>query len=251
MNANKIQTLEEKIDQLLLGQTDSPKLNPATFPKELKPLAEKLQELSGCIEEQQQFAAQLAAGDYSADPPARTSLLCGSLKELQSQLLSLGWNMEQLVQGQMVGKLYFQGQLFADYNQLIEKIAKSLYAKESDAEWSDSITSWRYHQVISAINQMPDMIIAVDSTGKIIYANPVAMKVLNGITALPYGQKQLTDPLLIHLCTFADFQEFFDPTRNAWYQLKSCQVHFADGTLGLIHTVYDINEQRQPELPPR
>lgn len=248
MNINEIQALEKAIDQLLLGKTGRSAPDPATFSRELKPLAEKLQKLAGCIEQQQQFAAQLAAGNYQTAPPARTNFLCGSLKELQSQLLSLTWNIEQLVQGQMVAKLYFQGQLFANYNQLIDKIAKSLYAKESDAEWSDSITSWRYHQVISAINQLPTMIIEVDSTGKIIYSNPVAAKILKGITSLPYGQKDLADPLLEHLCTFADFQEFFDQTRNVWYQIKSCQVRFADGALGLLHTVYDISDWKRQEI---
>jgi len=247
MNINEIQALEEKIDQLLLGRTGDD-LSPATFSKEIKPLAEKLQKLSDCLAEQQQFAAQLAVGNHNIDPPARTNFLCGSLKELQSQFLSLAWNIEQLIQGQMVAKLYFQGQLFANYNQLIDKIAKSLYAKESDAEWSDSITSWRYHQVISAINQLPTMVIEVDTAGKIIYSNPAATKVLNGITSLPYGQKELMDPLLVHLCTFADFQEFFDNTRNAWYQIKSCQVRFADGALGLLHTVYDISVWKQQEI---
>lgn len=248
MNVNEIQALEKKIDQLLLGRTGGSNLDPATFSKELKPLAEKLQKLSNCLEEQQQFAAQLAAGNHHIDPPARTNFLCGSLKELQSQGLSLAWNMEQLIQGQMVSKLYFQGELFDNYNQLIDKIAKSLYAKESDAEWSDSITSWRYHQVISAINQLAAMIIEVDTAGKIIYSNPAAMKALGGITSLPYGQKDLTDPLLIHLCTFADFQEFFDKTRNAWYQIKSCQVRFADGALGLLHTIYDISDWKRREI---
>lgn len=248
MNANKIQTLENKIDQLLLRHTDSSDLDPDTFPMELKLLAEKIQTLSHCLEEQQQFATQLAAGNHHIDSPARSNLLCSSLKELQSQFLSFAWNMEQLVQGHMVSKLYFQGQLFADYNQLVEKIAKSLYTKDSDAEWADSITSWRYHQVISAINQLPAMVIEVDSAGKIIYNNPVAMKVLNGITSLPYGQKEVTDPLLLHLCIFTDFQEFFDRTRNTWYQIKSCQVRFADGSLGLLHTIYDVSDGKLRKL---
>ncbi len=237
------------------------------FPMELQPLAASLNRLSADTGECYGFAQAMAGGSLDACPPARANCLSAPLKELQSQLTSLCWSMGQLAQGRMVSKLHCPGGLFEAYNTLVEKESQALGGQSQEAPaWDGPANSWRYHQILSAINQLHIMVLEVSPDGQIVFANPPALEALDGMDRLPYDRPEPyeKEALIGYLCTFSQdrgdlerselrsgrfpvLYELFDPDADSWYKITTDTVRLADGSMGLLHMIDDISERKRYE----
>lgn len=252
------------LDAMLLGQSFFSPLPYEQFPESWQFCAEKLNTFCSLYHEAQAFAAAIAGGDLDADTPSRRNYLAASLKEIHSQLTSFYLSMDQLVQGKMVSKLYHNGKLFQQYNAMVDKVSALLSSTEGTAEsWGDAVTSWRYHQFLSAINHLHIMIIEVDSAGNVVFSNPSAREAFPELKQMPYGQPS-SDILLNYLCTFSPcesapeypgaaegafpvFCELHDTASGAWYKVITDRVKLADGSMGLLHMIDDISEWKHNE----
>jgi len=154
----------------------------------IKSCAEKFEKLVSQIKEMRVFMQALCLGNLSAEVPGRRNYLSAPLKELHTQFSSLTWSMEQLAKGNIVSRLYYQGVLFESFNSLINKVAivsnqlETARSKEQTWEWS--VNSWRYHQILSALNNLRIMVLEVAQDGKIVYANRPATEYFGEIKYL-------------------------------------------------------------------
>jgi len=215
------------------------------------------------IGEIRRFMQDLCQGDLDAPPPGRRNYLAAPLKELHTQLSSLRWSMEQLAKGNVVSRLFYKGALFESFNSLIEKVASTSNqldkARSSEPKWEWSVNSWRYHQILSALNQLHIMVLEVSLEGKIVYANRPAREYFGDIEYLsdePGSSHMLTSILEGYLLQvgkdgadgeFPKFKEIFDEPNNSWYKITSDKVSFTDAESGYLHMIDNINEWKKNE----
>ena len=216
------------------------------------------------IAEIRNFMQALCQGDLNAKVPGRRNYIAAPLKELHTQLSSLTWGMEQLSKGNVVGRLYYRGVLFESFNSLIEKIAAlsnhvDASNKAGDATWDWSVNSWRYHQILSALNNLRIMVIEVAQDGRIVYANRPAKEYFGEIEPMPNkpeGAVPLTNELgryLAQICgesektDFPKFGEIYDEQNNCWYKITSDKVHFSETRSGYLHMIDNISEWKRHE----
>jgi diguanylate cyclase (GGDEF)-like protein len=210
----------------------------------------------------------LCQGNLDTQVPGRRNYLAAPLKELHTQLSSLTWSMEQLAKGNIVSKLYFPGALYESFNSLIEKIAimsnestwqsvKSSEIAPKTPKWEWSVNSWRYHQLLSALNNLHIMVFEVSTDGKIIYANRPAREYIGNISYLydsnkaDGGSKRVFEQYLVNISdvnsNFPIFRELYDEANNSWYKITSDRIHLSDSSIGFLHMVDNISEWKQHE----
>lgn len=261
-----IRALEEKLDALQRAKESAP-LDIQALPASLQGLGQKMQLLEEHTLQLHRFAQDLANGDTSAAVPERNNHLAGPLKEIHSRLASFEWSMEQLAKGNVVSKLYFPGRLFDTYNSMIEKVANTLQGapQESGIVVADSATSWRYHQFLSAVNQLRIMIVEVNEVGDILFMNPPARHMLGPVSRLPIDRAdEESSPLLRYLCSFFAggqsqgeirlrrgdfpvFHEIHDEQRDSWFKVTGDCVRLANEATGLLFMVDDISHWKHNE----
>ncbi|MCL2059312.1 MAG: sensor domain-containing diguanylate cyclase [Oscillospiraceae bacterium] len=209
------------------------------------------------------FMLSLCHGNLDATVPGRRNYLAAPLKELHTQLSSLTWSMEQLAKGHVVSRLYYQGALFESFNSLIDKVASVSNQLETpqnkDNSWEWSVNSWRYHQILSALNNLHIMVLEVAQDGKIVYANRPAREYFGGIEYLARAPKGISSmPTILEdylaqvsfegeIGGFPKFREIFDETNNCWYKITSDRVHFSDSHAGYLHMIDNISEWKKHE----
>ena len=234
------------------------------------------------LHEMRVFIQALSAGDLSAPVPGRRNYMAAPVKELHTQFSSLTWSMEQLAKGNVVSKLYYKGVLFEAFNRLVQKVstlsgsigaagaeaggARGDSQKDADgadgtdgaagaadansgAVWEWSVNSWRYHQILSALNNLSIMVLETSLSGDITYMNRPAREHFGRISRLDAG-----NPLgrLLMQCGDGDhypiFREIFDDPSGAWYKVTSDKSTFINsGHTGYIHMVDNISEWKKHE----
>jgi len=268
---NALAEIEVMLDAMLLGRSSGNLLDEDSFPLELTSIAKKMNRLDINFAEAQQFTKEIAHGNLNTNIPSKTNYIAGHSKEIHSQLSSFCWSIEQLMEGKMVSKLNYPGELFDSYNNLIGKVSAIFANAETAApKWGDTVTSWRYHQILSAINQLRIMIIEVSARGEIVFANPLARTVFENIDVMPYNHPPSHHKALLkYLCSFEGcldnidtvqlspkkfpaFYEVYEEDTNDWYKITSDLVKLTDGSAGLLHMIDNISEwknmERQLEL---
>lgn len=260
-----LKQLESMLDAMVLGRFHDA-LDDAAFPPSLQPVVQKMNRLCQDLQVATMFTKDIAKGNMDIDPPGRGNYLCGPAKEIHSQLISFCWSIDQLMRGNMVSKLNYPGKLYESYNALIEKVS-STFGNSDSPEWGTTVTSWRYHQILSAINQLHVMVIEVSYMGEVLFANTSAQKAFPNLRKLPYHQPEKQNGALIrYLCTYGDraanivtseliSHDFSFPVRaeihdiptDSWYKITSDLVKLTDGNLGLLHMADDITEWKRRE----
>jgi len=209
------------------------------------------------------FMQALCLGNLDATVPGRRNYLAAPLKELHTQLLSLTWSMSQLAKGHVVSRLYYQGVLFESFNSLIDKVASVSNQLETagraDQSWEWSVNSWRYHQILSALDNLHIMVLEVSQDGKIAYANRPAKDYFGDIEYL--GRKPGNVPAVPSILEeylaqvsiegekgiYPKFREIFDEPNNCWYKITSDKIHFSDSHTGYLHMIDNISEWKNNE----
>lgn len=260
-----IKQMEEKLDEMLLARPSSIELNEEELPEELRGVAQRINKLARNIDELQRFGSELALGDLGTQIPSRDNYLAGPFKEIHSQFMTASYSMEQLVKGKMVSRLNLPGNFFTAYNKLVDRVSQALSTvKDNEPEWGDDATSWRYHQILVAINKLNIMLLEVDAAGRIMFANPHAREVFADMDRLPYEDCSKSNALTQYLCTFADrvarlepsklmFEEFpelyelHDTDSGQWYKITSDVLNLTDGSIGVLHMIDNISDWKNQE----
>jgi diguanylate cyclase (GGDEF)-like protein len=261
---------------------------PAGAGSEIDRILEKLGHVIEHLAEMRRFLQALCQGDLDAQVPGRRNYIAAPLKELHTQLASLTWSMEQLAKGNIVSKLYYRGTLFESFNSLIEKIAvlsneESAASQESAvdpkaAQWEWSVNSWRYHQILSALNNLRIMVFEIARDGKVVYANRPAREYLGDVTRLfddegglgpaedaghaaraggigragqPGSASRVLEQYLAEVSndesSFPIFKELYDEESESWYKITSDKIHLSDINVNFLHMVDNISEWKQNE----
>ena len=225
------------------------------------------------IEDAKNFITELGKGNLDAAPLNNKNILAGPIKELHSQLSALTLSMKQLSSGNVVGKLLYPGSIFKEFNSLIDNVAalsrhNAVGINDTDLN-DENINSWRYHQLISAMNHLKIMIIEVSEDGAVLYANLPAKKYIGNITSFSENipdcrnrtenKENKTPSLLEYLIHFSNIQnrqsknisfpvykEIYEKD-NMWYKVTTEYVTFIDGTQGYMHVIDDISVWKKQE----
>lgn len=260
-----IAKLNDYIMSLYSGGSPAPLPDSSEFPEALRSVAESMSLLGSSIVETGRFSRQLSSGNLTADAPGRKNYLAGPLKELHSQLMGLNWSIKQLIDSNIVSKVFAPGELFENYNALIEKISNTLLrAERDDEQWGKAVNSWRYHQILAAMNQLHIMLIELDADGNVIYANPPARVMLDGTDNISAAASQENFALLEYLRSFEEsselleprvvvtdhfpvLKELYDPDSRTWYRITTDRSRLVGGSFGLLHMIDDISEWKEHE----
>lgn len=248
------------LESILLGNPKEP-ISAVSDNTALNLLIKTVNSLRTDMLEMTVFTHALAKGNLDVDAPGRHNYLASPFKELQSQLNSTVWTIRELAKGNIVEKMDYSGHVSQAMNSLIEKIATESWrtAHETETEGdgvSKSVNSWRYHQIISALNHLRIMLVEVDKQGNIIYANKPARERLGDLQALPIDSQllEIEDQLIQSLTKFSkegnDFPiiyEMFDADTGSWYRINSDVIFLLDGRSGYLHMVDDISEWKSNE----
>lgn len=252
-----LKEIEERLDTLLAG--DFPASMEVAEDSSFFGVASKLNQLIVQLSEVAQLSSELAQGKLGGSIPPRQNMLAASGKQLQSMLNVITWNVKELLKGKIVSKMEGEGnELYASFNELVDKVSQaSLGSGEDDFAMSDpmAMNSWRYHQILTAVNMLDIQVIEVDDTGKVVYTNTPAKKTLNGMTRLGPGFiRDDTEPLVAHFChysspdmSFPVVREIIDEENARWFRATSDTFTLPNGQIFFLHVADDITDWKLTE----
>ncbi len=229
----------EKIDETLYEGQD----------RELAALANKL---AGDLQELSAAALELSEGKFDGMQLARRNYLAAPIKNLQSQLSILAWNLKQLGLGKVVSKIDRPGELYEAYNNVVDRMVELSSGSSgniNDEARLANTSSWRYHQILLALNNIGAMVIETDARGKLVYANRAALTFLAGQTEFTVGSADEAEHSLqayISYCTqqqnFPLYKELYDDDADRWYKISSDKFYLTGDQLFYVHLLDDITE---------
>jgi len=118
---------------------------------ELKALGKDLENLCNQYNENYNYILGIAKGDLNVTPPARNSF-ANPYKQLQSDLLHLTWQIQQISQGDYEQKVSFSG----DFSDSINKMIESLREKQRIGELNE-----KYVEELKELNAMKDKFFSI------------------------------------------------------------------------------------------
>ncbi|ACN17003.1 GGDEF domain family protein [Desulforapulum autotrophicum HRM2] len=130
--------------------------------EELRAICNRFATIFDMINESYQYSERLARGDLSAKS-SRNNIFSMPLKGLQASLAHMTWQARQVAEGDLNQQVHFLGEFSYSFNCMI----LSLREKE--------IIKQRLKQITDVLGEG---VLLVDSDGKIIFANPEAMRLL-------------------------------------------------------------------------
>ena len=223
-------------------------------------LVENINTLAGNIEEASLFSKELSMGKLYVKTPSRRNIMASPFKQLQSQLSTLNYSMEQLLKGKIVNKINMEGELFHTFNELISKVACASTTDEEGCfalinSEEQKVNSWRYHQILLAINMLDIKVIEVDVDGKVVYANRPGKALLGEIEKLaPEHVTDDMDELIIHMMENSDkekdfpiVKEIYDNDSVNWHRVTSDTFMLADDQRFYLHVIDDITDWKTNE----
>jgi len=129
---------------------------------ELKNFCLRSSQILDMIDESCRFSGSLAAGDLQATA-SRTNIFTMSLKELQSSLAHLTWQVDQVAEGDLNQQVSFLGDFSRSFNNMIEALREKQILEQRI-------------KVISDV--LGEGLLLVDTSAQILFANPEALKLL-------------------------------------------------------------------------
>ncbi|MDL2236792.1 diguanylate cyclase [Christensenellaceae bacterium OttesenSCG-928-K19] len=254
--------LEDALDGVLSGK---PPKN-VVFAKdiknpELRRLADKATQLFSNIYEVNMMTIDLSRGKLDGFMPSRQNMLAGPFKHMQSQFSTLDWHLKELLKGKIVPKMQEEGELFKTINELIDRVAgASTGAEEGQGDFAmtdkaeQKMNSWRYHQILMAVNMLEIMVIEVDSTGKVVYANTPGKELLDGRDRLtPDLVDDDTGFLISYMSNLKQddqypvTRELSDESEGKWCRITSDKFALPNGQQLYLHVIDDVTDWKQNE----
>lgn len=220
---------------------------------ELQNLSRQINKLIQNMNEINRMTIDLSEGKLDGPIPSRYNYMASPLKQLHSQLSILKWNMCQLQSGYVVSKLEYTGELFDAFNRLIDQVATaSTQERNSSVSNMPSFNSWRYHQILQALNMLHILVLEIDSNGRVMYANHSAKEILGEIE---YISSEYRNSTLLEVIkrfssedyTFPALQEIYENSSQAWYQITSDRIFLPNGQILYIHMIENVNEWKIKE----
>lgn len=234
-------------------------LNAGNYDKsvaELNSSLELINRLMYDIKEINDFSLTLSEGKMESPLPNRSNRFAGPIKQLHSQFSTLVYSMKQLKAGKIISKLEPTGELNIAFNNLIDYIT-SLSIIQSDTDKnhiSHPQNNWKYHQFMLSLDNLHVMVLEVDITYKIVYANRLAKTMLGDLIYLPFPNKKCNSQLLTYLTSintenkkFPSYAEIFEIQNNVWYKISSDSFFMPNNQHFFLYMIENINDQKTNE----
>lgn len=236
-----------KLDELLAGKQCGEIEVYSPIP-ELQKLSHNFNQLIRNLNEMNQLAVDVSEGRLDGPTPPRHNYMAAPLKQLHSQLSILSLSLQKLQSGYVVSKIECTGELFTAFNGMIDKVAESSI-QDLDTLSSKtplSVNSWRYHQILQALNLLHILVLEVDSAGRVVYANRPAKEVLGDIEFIPSAQTEnnllgIISGLSKEESNYPVFREVYEKGSGTWYQITSDKFLLPNGQMLYQHMIEDIS----------
>jgi len=221
---------------------------------EWQKLIGQINQLIQDINEMNHLAIDLSEGRLNGPLPARCNYLSGPLKQLHSRLSVLTQSGKLLKEGYVVSKLEYSGELFDMFNGLIDRVADASIRDNGEAAGKipAPVSSWRYHQILQALDLLHISVLEVDFGGHVVYANRPAKRILGDIEYLTIQQVQ-GNALLALIAelgeqdNFPVFREIFDDSNNTWYRIMSNRCMLPNGQVLYLYVIEDVSDWKTRE----
>lgn len=221
---------------------------------EWRKLIGQINQLTQNIIEVNHLAIDLSEGRLNGPLPAHYNYLSGPLKQLHSRLSILTQSGKLLQEGYVVSKLEYPGELYEMFNGLIDRVADASIRDDGEADWKipAPVSSWRYHQILQTLDLLHIFVLEVDFSGRVVYANRLAKKMLGDIEYLTFQQVQ-GNALLTLIAElgnqdyFPVFREFYDDSHNTWYRIMSNRCLLPNGQVLNLYVIEDVSDWKTRE----
>ncbi|MDR2899213.1 MAG: GGDEF domain-containing protein, partial [Clostridiales bacterium] len=206
------------------------------------------------------FVKHLSNGELEEDLPGRRNYLAGPIKQLHSHMTNFVWISQQLVKGKVVDKMEFAGDFGNAVNQMIDLIlygVKEGQSAEKDVENGAYLASnYQYYQLYMALNHLSMMILEVDESGKVIFANKLARRTFVECEyftedAVPERMKDFVADLTAMASSQDNFPIFSEQNtaepetgKSQWYKITIDRIQFPNRENLLMYIMEDITEQK-------
>jgi len=119
------------VGALLGGQIPEPLDTKQYNRAHLRQHAAAINQLIEFVRELQEYAGPLSRGDLNATPPQRANLVASPLKELQSQLKNLAWQVSRLAAGDHSQRFH----VFGELSESLTALAEQMRQKDRAIAW--------------------------------------------------------------------------------------------------------------------
>ncbi|MFT3985241.1 MAG: diguanylate cyclase [Lachnospiraceae bacterium] len=258
MNQEDNSALDAMIDILeilLTGRQCHPIKIQSSLPK-LQTLAGKINQLIKNLNEMNLLAADLSEGKLNGPIPPRHNYMAGSMKRLHSRLSALTCSLRQLQSGHVISKQMDTGELFEVCNELIDRIAAASTEKAERESYHmpAAFNSWRCHQLMKTLDLLHTIILEVNDSGHVVYANHSAQELFGNITHVSDQTKNTVLKFIsenITGCkenlTFPVIREVYEASCNTWYRITSNRFWLPDGQMFYVNSIENISDWKLNE----
>lgn len=248
-----LMVMQNVMEKLLYGkQCEMMKVHSPV--RELQELIGQMNQLIQNLNEINRLAIDLSEGKLDEHIPSRHNYIAGPLKQLHSQLSILQLSMRQLQSGYVVSKLDYNGELFEAFNGLIDKVAVASTQEQNNvvSNTYTSFNSWRYHQILQALNMLHISVLEIDINGRVVYANRPAKEILGEIEYISSEHMEskmleVIEKLSKEGNAFPVLQEIYENSSGTWYRITSDRFLLPNGQVFYIHMIEDISEWKTNE----
>jgi diguanylate cyclase (GGDEF)-like protein len=221
--------------------------------------------LIGDLQEMREVALELASGHPVGKIPSRRNYIAAPLKMLQSRMAGMATSLELLSQGRMVNKLSGTGSLHIAFNHAVEGYL-SLSSKidvngqgasalaQEPIKAQNRVNSWRFHQIVLALDNIHAMVLETNAKGEIVYANRPAADFFRGVRTIDEATAaQDVTSILGQLRkhrkgdVFPIYEELLDARNNCWYKVTTEQFSLIAGEILFVHMIDDITNRKRYE----
>lgn len=199
---------------------------------------DKLLVLRSMISELTTYAVALSGGDVEAAPPPRANYLAGGMKQLQSQLFHLKWQLECVANGDYGQRIDFMGDFSLVFNEMVGQL--------KDRE--EHIKAQR--DIMMRVFNNIEPIIIVDAYNKLdlIYSNQMAEERF-GVT-MEHGFILPLKTIIAHILNLpvaSEERQIFDSESGQWYTVMSVTLPWLEHTAAVLYHFIDITAHKKRE----
>jgi diguanylate cyclase (GGDEF)-like protein len=228
--------------------------------------AQSFNKLAGDLQEMREVALELADGNPAGRIPSRRNYIAAPLKMLQSKMAGMATSLEMLSQGRMVNKYAGSGLLYAAFNHMVEGYLSLSSKIDVNGQGTSAlahdpiqsygrVNSWRFHQIVLALDNIHVMVLETNAKGEIVYANRPAAAFFRGVRTLDeatavQGVPRVVEHLNKHrkAKVFPIYEEILDVRNDCWYKVTTEQFSLMAGEILFVHMIDDITNWKRYEM---
>lgn len=221
----------------------------AQFPEDDREIIDALNEILHNIVEASRFAYNIASGYLETTAPAKANYLAFPLKELQSNMKHLIWQLGRIANGNFSQSLDFMG----DYSEVFTSMVKKISAREkllsekieeTDREKTELVVA---HGMLSSIIENISEMVTVVRGGKVLFKNITASRIEAQVSTY---EDNIVAHILADSFSGNDFSEteYYDANLKRWFATEKKKLMWSDGENAYLYVTSDVTERKRTEI---